>query len=381
MKIKTGLLSLLLTALAASACGPAGPADGPPGSAPGAWFDAPRPGSTLPLGPVQLVSHFSDPGGIAEIELTVNGETMGTYPVDSPEPLVTDSRTWTPVEPGRYTLWMRARSKSGSWSEYAQTFVVIPGGPQLPAAAGIVQGVVYADQNGNGTVDPGEGPLEGVDVQLGNCGAAQSQTTAADGKFVFANLPSGSCTLQVFKGGWGFSGSNPNVGYPIPAASDPNLPTALSVSMAPMSDALPQEQAGFGDKGLSTDSVSMGRCDPPQVTFEVAAQHPAGIKVMVLFFRLEDVESGELSAWNEGLGMNPGSSGVFSRTVSGDQLAAAASFSFDQALVHYQFVMQPEQGEYVRSHVYSDLYLSPCGGGGGAPPARVTPTRGPGIVP
>ncbi len=122
----------------------------------------------------------------------------------------------------------------------------------------------------------------------------------------------------------------------------------------------PVPAAGFSNKSLSTNTVARGHCNPWQVTIQVDARHPAGIKVVVLFFRLENTQSGELSAWNDGLSMNI-SNGHYTRTLSGDQLGSLANFT--QARVHYQFVMQPKSGEYVRSEVYSDLYLTPCGGG------------------
>ncbi len=115
------------------------------------------------------------------------------------------------------------------------------------AAGGIVQGVVYADLNGNGTIEAGEGPLDGVTVQLDGCGPTQSQVTGADGAFNFSGLPAGSCTVQVSKAGWIFSGSFPSLGYPVPVASDPDLPTAFSMFMAPVSDALPTDTPGAGD--------------------------------------------------------------------------------------------------------------------------------------
>jgi uncharacterized protein YceK len=99
---------------------------------------------------------------------------------------------------------------------------------------GKVQGVVYADLNGNGVVDSGEGLLEGVTVSLSGCGSILTQTTAADGKFNFTNLPEGSCLVSASENGWIFSGSTPSLGYPVPVASNPNLPTSFSMEMAPV---------------------------------------------------------------------------------------------------------------------------------------------------
>jgi uncharacterized protein YceK len=99
---------------------------------------------------------------------------------------------------------------------------------------GNVQGVVYADLNGNGVVDSGEGPLEGVIISLSGCGSILTQTTAADGKFNFTNLPEGSCLVSASENGWIFSGSTPSLGYPVPVASNPDLPTSFSMEMAPV---------------------------------------------------------------------------------------------------------------------------------------------------
>ena len=105
------------------------------------------------------------------------------------------------------------------------------------SSGGVVKGVVYADSNGKATIDPGEGPLAGAQVSLSGCGALQNQVTGADGAFAFSGLPAGTCQASVSKAGWHFSGSFPSLGYPIPVASDPALPTAFSMYMTPDSAA------------------------------------------------------------------------------------------------------------------------------------------------
>jgi uncharacterized protein YraI len=106
---------------------------------------------------------------------------------------------------------------------------------------GTVQGVVYADTNGNGAIEASEGPLDGASVTIAGCGADQTKVTAADGVFQFTGLTPGSCNVSVSKTGWVFSGSYPSLGYPIPVASDPSLPTAFSIFMAPVVNALPTD--------------------------------------------------------------------------------------------------------------------------------------------
>lgn len=107
---------------------------------------------------------------------------------------------------------------------------------------GTVQGVVYADLNGDGFLDENEQDvrLEGVTVTLTECGATRTQLTDADGKFRFTNLPTGTCRVSVSKSGWKYAGSYPALGaYPIPVASGPTSPTAFSIYMAPAASAIP----------------------------------------------------------------------------------------------------------------------------------------------
>ncbi len=117
-------------------------------------------------------------------------------------------------------------------------------------AGGVVRGAVYADLNADGDAeDADEGLLDGVTVSLSGCGPDDSQVTAADGIFLFTGLPAGTCLVSVAKPGWEYVGAFPaGLPYPVPAASDPSLPTAFSIFMdttesaePPASPALPPE--------------------------------------------------------------------------------------------------------------------------------------------
>jgi hypothetical protein len=206
-----------------------------------------------------------------------------------------------------------------------------------------------------------------------------TQTTGTDGTFQFVNVPSGSCTLEVAKAGWGFSGSSPNLGYPLPVASNPSLPTNVGILMAPLSNNIPQP--GFGVPQLSSNQVYYGatRCDPNRITVQIKAQHPDGIQVIVFFHRLHELNGNKDSGWSEGFSMNTDGKGLYTLSTSGDRLVGNTGFT-TQAIVSYQFVMQTQKGEFMRSEVYSDLSLSPCGSS--RPPAPgVTTTPGINILP
>lgn len=101
-------------------------------------------------------------------------------------------------------------------------------------------------------------------------------------------------------------------------------------------------------------------CDPQQVTFRTGASAPGGVKVVVLFYRVQDADSGGQTAWSQGEAMNPDGPGGYALTKSGDSLARISGFAGDGGIVHYQFALQPNQGDIVRSPVYTDLQLARC---------------------
>lgn len=373
-------LTVVITLLVACAPQTAPQALGGGSGDPVSWFDAPLPGTIVDPGSpdtglpaVQLVSHHSDPSGIAELEFSVNGEEVESNP-GPPDggALVTDTRDWTPPGPGEFQLQVRAMSNDGTWGNYAETYVIVPNLEDL-VLGGIVQGVVYADLNGNGTIEAGEDPLDGVDVYLDGCGPQQIQTTAADGAFDFQNLLAGSCTLQVLKGGWGFSGSTPSIGYPVPVASDPNLPTALSLYMAPATTIGPEEP-GLSERGLDTFLVYTGSCAPNRVNFSIRAVHPDGIRGVTFFFRLRNA-NGDTTPWSSGDAMSPQGNDYYALSMTGNHLESDSGFTW--ATVLYQFVIEPIGGEsntFIRSQVFSDLTLVACGE---APPPPPPPPPGP----
>ncbi|MRR30991.1 hypothetical protein EG834_11855 [bacterium] len=116
--------------------------------------------------------------------------------------------------------------------------------PVTPVIGGIVQGVVYGDLNSDGIIDDSEqtSRVPGAEVLLEDCGPDQTVLTDADGKFKFQDLPEGTCHVSVSKAGWIYDGMYPVIGvYPIPVASDADLPTAFSIYMAPVMDFIPAE--------------------------------------------------------------------------------------------------------------------------------------------
>jgi hypothetical protein len=108
-----------------AACNLPGPDDAVAAAGPQAWIDAPLDHDTLPLAPYEIVAHASDPGGMAQIEISVDGAVIGT--ISGSEPLLTARQTWTPPAPGEYLIQARALNSGGVWSDYAAVSVIVAG--------------------------------------------------------------------------------------------------------------------------------------------------------------------------------------------------------------------------------------------------------------
>jgi hypothetical protein len=196
---------------------------------PRVWLDAPLNNSTLPLAPLEIVSHSNDPLRVTQIELSVNGSPLRTDPnPDAAQSLVTMRQQWSPPAPGNYTLLVRAQNSASVWSEYAQSLVVIGG-----TTGGTIKGAVYADLNVDGdTNDASEGVLDDVTVTLTGCASKSMQTD--EGLFEFTGLPAGLCYVSVTKPGWKFSSTFPTgIDYPAKVVSDPSKPSGFSIMMTP----------------------------------------------------------------------------------------------------------------------------------------------------
>jgi|GEM_PF-6524074 len=102
---------------------------------PQAWIDAPLDGMVLPLASYDIVAHASDPGGISQIEFSINDIVIGN--VSGSGALFNAHQPWTPSAPGKYIIKARGQSAGGAWSDYAEARVTVAGGatatPEAPA--------------------------------------------------------------------------------------------------------------------------------------------------------------------------------------------------------------------------------------------------------
>ena len=118
------LKSILLVAIGLSLTSCATPA----ASAPQAWIDAPQHDSTHPRGPLEIVVHAADPGGVAMVEVSIDGEVfVRRAPDDASSPLTTFRIDWDPQYGGEVILSARAFSHGGTWGSTTTNTVTLTG--------------------------------------------------------------------------------------------------------------------------------------------------------------------------------------------------------------------------------------------------------------
>lgn len=102
---------------------------------PRAWFDMPLPETVFyPPNPCRVVAHGASPAGIDQFALSVDGGSPMTLSITaSEEGLAVLDVACPDLHPGRNILSLQARDTAGSWSEYADTTVILAEERAAPA--------------------------------------------------------------------------------------------------------------------------------------------------------------------------------------------------------------------------------------------------------
>lgn len=272
---------------------------------PQAWIDKPLNGSLLPLAPVEVLSHASDLGGVANIELSVNGSVVAVSPSPNPsETLVNVTQTWTPPQPGNYLLQVRAQNSGGVWGAYASATITITGGDaEEPARTEIAP-----------TLTPTLTPE-----------ASPTSTLSPTATSLPTSTPTSTAT-QILAG-------------------------TIQVSR------------------VSTYELSIegGACGTQEVTILVNATHPAGIQVVVLFFKLTGKNNGETTEWFS-KAMSPQGGDQYAAVITVGELMSALTDlgvvgGAQDAWLAYQAVIQTPSGDTsTHTSVFSDITITICPG-------------------
>lgn len=126
------LAMLLLLAMVVASCAPIPQVDTAPAS-PRAWFGGPPDGSEVPPDEVSTMCHSFAPGGVAQIELWVNGAFANAVPNPTPgAEYFTAVLTFEPTGPGTYALLCRAYDQTGQMAQSGRSVVVVSGEVPTP---------------------------------------------------------------------------------------------------------------------------------------------------------------------------------------------------------------------------------------------------------
>ena len=309
MKTRLFVISLLVLFLAGCNLPDAASTSGI--AAPPAWIDAPLDGSVLPLAPVAIVAHASDPTGIERFEFSIDGSVVAQGAGDGPSGVIlTAHKVWTPALPGTYTLQVRAQNAGGSWGSPAEAIFRI-GATETPTLTATSQSTPTLTEtrppNATATASPTITPASvGTLTPTATLTSTASPTAA---QIDFTLLQAGPAIFYHSK---------------TCGANDPNC---------------------------------QATCSPNQLDINVQVSDPDLVKSLVLFFMLTGKKSS--TAWNEGVSMKPLGGGVYEYKLVGDSVPADKSY--DQAVFSYQFVATDGQHtNLARSKVFSDVTLSAC---------------------
>jgi len=172
------------------------------------------------------------------------------------------------------------------------------------------------------------------------------------------------------------------VGGPIETPTPTQTPltvteiTPITVTPSPTFTTAPQQpppqpaELTF-TSSVSTNQINYGGCGNDSVTISVQVSDPSVYSV-VLFVRLLDAASGNMTEWSAYNAMSPTGGGVFRINVTATSIPGYNTYS--SATLVYQFVATNASGDIVgRSPRIQDVGVSACG----APPGGITPVRPP----
>ncbi|MCX6027286.1 MAG: hypothetical protein NTY23_13700 [Chloroflexi bacterium] len=270
----------------------------------------------------------------------------------------------------------------------------------LPAGCIALLGGGYA---ANAIFEPGEPGIAGVTVKLGAgaCPASglASTVTGADGGFSFGGLRAGPYCVSVnaqsdgndavlIPGSWtapvrnsgpdpeiveltladGEAQSGVNLGWdfqflPEPVIAATPTPTPTSGTPAPTPEAtktpLPGGYSFVPDISDSQIWYKSENCGTMVETFRVAVTPYRDVDSVVLFLRLRDKVTGNVTRWNKGIAMSPLTGGYYYISVYSHNIPTYTAFY--EALVNYQFVATDRAGNVIaRSPVYFNINMKMC---------------------
>jgi len=266
-------------------------------SGPVSWIDKPHKGASLPLEPVEIISHSNDPNGVSQVEMNINGSIIATLPVSGF--LAQASFTWNPSEPGNYVLRVRAQNTAGAWGEYTEADIQVG----VPIPTDFSYELPVCEYPPPDCPTPTSTPIGFVPPLPPVCGDTPTPTLAGPflvktqsftptlASYVYTPTPTLAPMGEILPF---FPCISPTptptpvdptpVGPTIapPSPCDAPTPACITPTSTPPTAS---DQITFIHQA-STSQFFYGGCNPGRVTISVTVSDPAAVRSVVLFTRL-----------------------------------------------------------------------------------------------
>ncbi|KPL88818.1 hypothetical protein [Herpetosiphon geysericola] len=339
------LLGIVLIGILA-ACQQQAPAPSPAQIVPQVWIDAPLAGSSLELGPIQVLAHGYHPLGLSVIELSVNGAVVG-----SQQPTMRGSQfgyasfNWQASEATAYRLAVRTQSSQGQWSDVAIAEVAVsqnntlsiaalPSATSLPTAT--ITPTATPTSSPTLTAIPTR-PVASATIQPSPTRVRPSNTPVRP-----TNLPAIPPTDTPI----------PPTDTPIPPTDTPVPPTATDTPAPPTATDTPVPilPPVFGEPSASTNEFTnvAGCAYPDSVSISVSvANFPAGD--VSLYYHAGP------SRWQSTV-MQPDGRGNWNRTIRGAREMSGQRYGGFE----YYILAQGSDGQSAQTQIYGGIEFLPC---------------------
>ena len=114
------------------------------------------------------------------------------------------------------------------------------------------------------------------------------------------------------------------------------------------------------DPTRSVGTFYHGSCTPNEITFTIRASDPKAVQYLFLFYKMQDMDSEQITESNDGQNMQKVGNDTWSITLKYTQIPNYNRFS--RAWFIYQFISQGPNKEITRGKQYTDVQFLGCSG-------------------
>jgi len=182
--------------------------------------------------------------------------------------------------------------------------------------------------------------------------------TPSDTPTITPTLPTPTFTGTPTLLGSGFTATPSETESPTAEPITTGLTGTISVSVG--NSALTPEYVGFSSIKISGNIIRWGGCEPSSVTFTAQVVDPVTETAVLLFYRLKNPSSGEMTKMSGGAIMNGNATGTFTYSLTAKNITDYQDFP--GAWLQYQLVATNGSLERLGwTQVYlNSITISPC---------------------